>query len=76
MANDDLRRIKQRIATVSLERVAPIAELYLSDGEKYLHDGEVKLNEVQTDPIDRYRFYSGEFSNPDIFLLPGYVRQS
>jgi membrane fusion protein (multidrug efflux system) len=67
MANDDLRRIKQRIATGELERVAPIAELTFSDGEKYLHDGEVKFNEVQTETVS----IRVEFSNPDYILLPG-----
>jgi membrane fusion protein (multidrug efflux system) len=71
MANDDLRRIKQRIATGELERVAPIAELTFSDGEKYLHDGEVKFNEVQTDPSTDTVSIRVEFSNPDYILLPG-----
>jgi membrane fusion protein (multidrug efflux system) len=71
MANDDLRRIKQRIATGELEKVAPIAELTFSDGEKYLHDGEVKFNEVQTDPSTDTVSIRVEFSNPDYILLPG-----
>lgn len=71
MANDDLRRIKQRISTGELERVDPIAVLTFSDGEVYAHDGVVKFNEVQTDPSTDTVSIRVEFSNPEYILLPG-----
>ncbi|MDP5029069.1 MAG: efflux RND transporter periplasmic adaptor subunit [Paraglaciecola sp.] len=71
MANDDLRRIKQRIATGELQSVDPVAVLTFSDGEKYVYDGEVKFNEVQTDPSTDTVSIRVEFSNPEYILLPG-----
>jgi len=78
--NDLRAEFKQRIARWMLERVAPIAELTFSDGEKVPALTVESLSLAVAIPTHLPGipfFYSGWFSKPwTIFLLPGYVRQS
>ena len=71
MANADLRKIRQRIASGELQEVDSNAELIFSDGEVYSLHGKLKFNEVQTNPSTDTVSLRVEFSNPDYVLLPG-----
>ncbi|WP_416307230.1 efflux RND transporter periplasmic adaptor subunit [Neptunicella sp. SCSIO 80796] len=71
MAHSELRKLQQRLANGELTRIDATAELIFSDGETYPHKGELKFNEVQTNPSTDAVALRVQFNNPEYALLPG-----
>lgn len=74
-ANGELRKIRNRLASGELTAVKQTAQLYFSKNEMYPLKGELKFNEVQTNPSTDTVTLRVEFSNPNQALLPGMYAQ-
>lgn len=70
-ANSQLRNIRSRLATQELTKVEQSATLYFSQNEKYPTLGQLKFNEVQTNPTTDTVTLRTEFANSNNILLPG-----
>jgi len=74
-ANKELRNIRMRLASGELTAVKQVAQLYFSKNDIYPLLGELKFNEVQTNPSTDTVTLRAQFSNPNKTLLPGMYAQ-
>jgi len=74
-ANAQLRDIRTQLAKGTLSETKQIAKLFFSQNDIYPSLGQLKFNEVQTNPSTDTVTLRVEFNNPNNTLLPGMYAQ-
>ncbi|MGB0834846.1 MAG: efflux RND transporter periplasmic adaptor subunit [Psychrobium sp.] len=74
-SSKELRDVRNRLASGELSKVKQTAQLTFGKNDNYPHLGELKFNEVRTNPSTDTVTLRAEFSNPEHNLLPGMFAQ-
>jgi len=74
-ANAQLRDVRTRLASGELAETEQVAKLYFNANDVYSSLGQLKFNEVQTNPSTDTVTLRAQFNNVNNILLPGMYAQ-